>query len=415
VGRRWTETVTRESLPKINALIANALTGAGSSWLQVNHFAAAGPDVPVLYATMRAGPSGRIVAFGRDLRGLSSLQRRLVDAQQSMERDYARIRHVETRYRLLFEMATDAVLIVNLSDQTIADTNPAARHLLSDQSRRSSSGRLSVLFTPDSAHGVELLLAGVTASGRQDDVRATLVEGEQSVIVSAMLFRDDSGPSCLVRIVPEQPSTAVASVPKIKSKLLKLVDSAPDAFVVTDHDGRIITTNAAFLRLTQLPTEHAAIGESLERWLGRAGVDLDILTAGLRQHGSIKLFDTTLRGELAESCDVEISAVTVMNGGRPCFGFTIRDVSLRLSAETRRAGKLPTSLEHLTGLIGRVALKDLVREATDLIERLCIEAALELTGDNRASAAEILGLSRQSLYVKLRRYGMGDLAPEGAD
>ena len=38
-------------------------------------------------------------------------------------------------------------------------------------------------------------------------------------------------------------------------------------------------------------------------------------------------------------------------------------------------------------------------------------AALELTRDNRASAAEILGLSRQSLYVKLRRYGLGDLGP----
>ena len=43
------------------------------------------------------------------------------------------------------------------------------------------------------------------------------------------------------------------------------------------------------------------------------------------------------------------------------------------------------------------------------IERLCIEAALELSSDNRASAAELLGLSRQSLYVKLRRYGLADL------
>ena len=43
-----------------------------------------------------------------------------------------------------------------------------------------------------------------------------------------------------------------------------------------------------------------------------------------------------------------------------------------------------------------------------MIEQLCIEAALELTGDNRASAAEMLGLSRQSLYVKLRRYGLAD-------
>jgi DNA-binding NtrC family response regulator len=47
-----------------------------------------------------------------------------------------------------------------------------------------------------------------------------------------------------------------------------------------------------------------------------------------------------------------------------------------------------------------------------MIERLCIEAALELTDDNRASAAEMLGLSRQGLYSKLRRHGMGDLDGE---
>ncbi|OYW11929.1 MAG: hypothetical protein B7Z59_02955, partial [Acidiphilium sp. 37-67-22] len=72
---------------------------------------------------------------------------------------------------------------------------------------------------------------------------------------------------------------------------------------------------------------------------------------------------------------------------------------------------VPRSLEQIGELIGRVSLKDIVREATDVIERLSIEAALDITGDNRASAAEMLGLSRQSLYVKLRRYGMMDAAP----
>jgi DNA-binding NtrC family response regulator len=89
----------------------------------------------------------------------------------------------------------------------------------------------------------------------------------------------------------------------------------------------------------------------------------------------------------------------------------MRDVGPRVRPAA--VGARPTrSVEQLTELIGRVPLKDLVREATDAIERLCIEAALELTGDNRASAAEMLGLSRQSLYVKLRRYGLGDLGAE---
>ncbi len=66
----------------------------------------------------------------------------------------------------------------------------------------------------------------------------------------------------------------------------------------------------------------------------------------------------------------------------------------------------------MTELVGRMPLKDIVRETSDLIEQLCIEAALQLTGDNRASAAEMLGLSRQSLYIKLRRFGLIDGAAD---
>jgi DNA-binding NtrC family response regulator len=51
-------------------------------------------------------------------------------------------------------------------------------------------------------------------------------------------------------------------------------------------------------------------------------------------------------------------------------------------------------------------LKEIVGETVDIIERLCIESALTMTKNNRASAADMLGLSRQSLYVKLRRFGI---------
>jgi len=102
----------------------------------------------------------------------------------------------------------------------------------------------------------------------------------------------------------------------------------------------------------------------------------------------------------------------VTTGGHVYFGFMIRNVSRRIPADSRAGRELPRSVDQLTELIGRVPLKDLVREATDMIERLCIQAALELTGDNRASASELLGLSRQSLYVKLRRHGLGDLGED---
>ena len=97
-----------------------------------------------------------------------------------------------------------------------------------------------------------------------------------------------------------------------------------------------------------------------------------------------------------------------------CLGFTIRDVGRRLPAEGAEGRELPRSPDQMTELVGRVPLKDIVRKTTDLIGQLCIEAALKLTGDNRASAAEMLGLSRQSLYVKLRRFGLvGEQETEG--
>ena len=73
----------------------------------------------------------------------------------------------------------------------------------------------------------------------------------------------------------------------------------------------------------------------------------------------------------------------------------------------------PRTVDQLTELVGRVPLRDVIRESNDVIERLCIEAALQLTSGNRASAAEMLGLSRQSLYVKLRRYGLMERSEEG--
>jgi DNA-binding NtrC family response regulator len=74
--------------------------------------------------------------------------------------------------------------------------------------------------------------------------------------------------------------------------------------------------------------------------------------------------------------------------------------------------QLPRTAEELTQLVGRLSLREIVAETTSVIERMCIKTALELTGNNRASAAEILGLSRQSLYSKLGSQGLSGGTPD---
>jgi transcriptional regulator PpsR len=412
LNQPWADTVTVESRPKVEALLRDASAHAPPRWRHINHPSSRGADVPMLYSAVQLGNAGRIMAVGRDLRAIAALQQRLVDAQQSMERDYWRLRHVETRYRLLFQMASEAVLIVDASTQKVIEANPAAGQLLGETGRRVVGRPFPEGFDTESTQSIQTLLAAVRGGGRAEDIRVRLAEGKREFLVSASLFRQENSSLFLIRLSPLQANAVSTIVPKSSSRLLKVVESAPDGFVVTDPDGRISTANRAFLDLAQLATEEQARGESLDRWLGRPGVDLNVLIANLRQHGSVRLFATTLRGEQGSTADVEISAVSVRHGEQPCLGFTIRNVGRRLPTNARAGRELPRSVEQLTELVGRVPLKDLVREATDLIERLCIEAALELTRDNRASAAEMLGLSRQSLYVKLRRYGLGDLTSE---
>ena len=164
----------------------------------------------------------------------------------------------------------------------------------------------------------------------------------------------------------------------------------------------------AFLKFASLATELQVLRQPLDRWLGRSGVDVALLLRNLRDRTEIRHYDTTLYPEFGDPLDVELSAVSALDSDDPCFGFVIRRRLAKAQPAAGEETRLPHSLKEMTELVGRVPLKELVRETTDIIERMCIEAALKMSDQSRASAAEMLGLSRQSLYVKLRRYGIGD-------
>jgi transcriptional regulator PpsR len=407
LGKRWADTVTDESRPKIEELLRDAAGSAPLRWRQVNHPSLQGPDVPIVYSAMKVGESGKIMALGRDLRPMATLQQRLVNAQQSMEREYAKLRHAETRYRLLFQIASEAVLVVDATTGRVIEANPAAAELLQTQMRRLIGHVLEDHFDADGQAALASLLAAARVSGRTDEQQVRLADGTREFRVSVSLFREDKSSYLLVRAAPVAAGNPVAE--SVASQILVLIESLPEAFVVTDEEGRTLSANRAFLDMADLSSEQQAAGVSLDRWMGRPGVDLSVLLASLREHGVVRMFSTAIQGSHGTKTDVEICAVAAPEGNGRCFGFSIRDVSSRLSGTPRREQELPRSVKQMTELVGRVPLKDLVRETTDMIERLCIEAALELSNDNRATAADLLGLSRQSLYVKLRRYGLGEL------
>lgn len=433
-GRLWAHTVTPESREKVEALLEEARQATEAArWRQVTHPVPDGEGIPVLYSAIRVaegGPGGgRIIAFGRDLRAMVALQRGLVEAQQAMEQDYWRFREAETRYRHLFETANDALLIVDGATLKILEANPAARALCAGSRSKLVGSQLPSLI--DSAHGERLqnLLAAARSVGRHEPLRTRLAGDTQEVVLSASVFRQEQSAFLMVRLAaasaeaagtaapgrprPGAASGVAASEGGWEAILRAFVNSAPDGLVFCEPAGRIVAANPAFLALAQLGTEEQARGQPLDRWVGRTGVELGVLIGNLRQRGSIGLFTTMLRGEYGAQTDVEISGAALALGDSTLLAFAVRNVARRLNtgSEPATGVPMPRSVSELTELVGRTPLKEIVSETTDLIEQLCIETALQMTQDNRASAATLLGLSRQSLYVKLRRFGLGNLGP----
>lgn len=400
LGRSLLDTVEGDSRQRLADALASACAHPGKpERIDLAHILEDGAPLPVEYRLVALPGGEGVIAAGRDLRPVASLRQQLMNAQQALEQDYWRLRQVETRYRQLFDMIADAILVVDAGSGRVLEANPAASELLGGGNR--VVGKPFPLgLSERSQRDIAGLLAEAQATGRAllSGVSRAVDDTPLTVVVSYL--RQGSETRFLVRLARESAESAGADEQALPPSLQR----APDAVLITDTDGRVLAANKTFLDLAQVVGEDRVKGLSADRWLGRSGVDLSVLLSNLNERGSVKLFSTVLRGEGGVNTDVEISASTLDDGPRGRLAFYIRDVSRRVSDGQPSGESLPASIEQITRRVGRMPLKELVRESTDIIEAMCIRAALELTQDNRASAAELLGLSRQSLYAKLRRY-----------
>ena len=405
VGKNWLDVVTSESRPKIQALLQDANETSLSRFRQINVPSPGSADLPLLCATLKIGSTGQIIGLARDLGVSSLLQQRLVVAHRALERGSTRLRQLETRYRVLFEMASEAVIVLDANTFKIIEANPRAADLLGDSVKKLNGRLLMDYLTKGDRIQVQSLLSKVAYTSTVADLNTSIQSG-QEVYLSAAPFRNENQSLILVTLkragefIDRQDSSA-------QSLVIQALENAPDGFIVTNSAGKILTANQAFLRLIMSDKLEQILNESLDRWLERSSVDLRVMLSNLQEKGAIKLFATSIRDSFGTLHPVEISAVSVPYP-HACLGFTIREVGSRIRSKIQPEESITRSSEELTQLVGRLPLKEIINETTDLIEQLCIKAALDLTRGNRVSASEMLGLSRQSLYIKLRKYNLSD-------
>jgi transcriptional regulator PpsR len=404
IGRRWMDTVTSESRIKIQEMLQSQGVPDVMRWRHVNHTTPMGNEVALQYVVLPLG-AGKLLAMGRDLESLAELQRRLVETQQSMERDYLRLRHIEARYRVLFDTSSEAVLVVDASNQRVLEANVGAQSLLKDAGKRLVGRDVRECFEADSQGEVQSLLRMALATGRIEMCSARVSGSASAWTVSATVFRQEGGAQFLVRLVSREALAEARHDAGSSAVLSEAMAHFPDGWVLTDPIGVIKSVNEEGMALLGLTASSQVVGQNLERWLLRGAVDWGVLHTSLRQQLPVRNFATEVRTLSGMTLPVEVSAVYLARP-EPMYAFFVRDMDRRLQGGASMTQSQLNPFAELSQLVGRRPIKDIVGETVDTIERMCIEAALDLTHNNRASAAEMLGLSRQSLYVKLRRFGM---------
>ena len=404
IGKPWADTATTDSRPKIEDILHPAKTQTEVRWRHINHTSPRGTDVAIQYAVLQLEDNGKFLALGRDLEAISVLQRRLVETQQSMERDYLRLRHMETRYRILFDTTAEAVILVDGLTYRILEANARAQTLAKESNKKLIGRDLQECFEAPYREEIQSLLRMAHATGRIEICRARFAGATSDCTASASVFRQEGGPQFLVRLMPLE-LVLSATESRTQSLFSEALEHSPDGFVLTDRLGKIKSANAEFLSMLGATAPSQLIGQPLENWLVRGGVDWGVLLTNLRSQSIVREFATELRSMTGGSMAVEISALALA-GNETHYAFYVKDVVRSRPLETPGTSGMAGSVAELSRLVGRMPMKEIVGETIDMIEKMCIQSALDLTTNNRASAAEMLGLSRQSLYVKLRRFGM---------
>lgn len=407
-GAMIQQTLTVESVPKFESRIAQFIEGSDAVRpLELNHRAVDGlAELPVRYTFHKVGSGSRILMLGNELRRTAEMQQQLVAAQIALEADYEAQREYDTRLRVLMEASDVATVFISVATGHVVSCNGAAEMLLGQSKDVLIGSSFAAVFENKGRKDVVDRMVAASTERSQSPVVAKMANGSQNLSLSSVLFRGSGSQMLLCKLT--RPKGQASSSDNLQSNLFDLFRNGIDAFVFVTASGQVVSANEAFLKLANVTHSQSVRGRPITDFLIRGTVDLNVMFENARRSGGMRLYATKIVSEHGSERPVEISTTQLLAGVEPVFALVIRD--------SHRVEMVNAPMKQITDvdknsvieLIGGQSLKDIVAKTTDVVEKMCIETAVQLTSNNRVAAAEMLGLSRQSLYVKLRKYGLID-------
>lgn len=389
VGRSWVDTATGETRSKVEQLLREVDATGIARKREINHPSGVGASVAVAYTAVRLGAQGPVLVVGRDLRSITAIQKRFLDAQQEMERGYWRARQAEARYRLLFQVATDAVMVVDALSLQVLEANHAASELFELKPDQIVGRQATFGFESHSRGAVTELLSAARSSGQPAEIRVRLAGKVTATSVLATPFRTEEAPRLLVRVrTIDMPGSSA----DLNATLARLVDGTSDGVVVTDPVGRILIANPAFLKLVGMSTEADVKGRPLMDWLGVSEQQFATVLQQVRRQGIARRIGSRLMSTNASVSDVEVSAALLTEGDQECIGFTIHFLPAQPYRHGQSMEQLMVAIESLTATMGTVTLPSLLHDSVALVRAHFARIALERCAHDPVLAASLLGV-----------------------
>ncbi len=409
VGRPFEDFLAEESRIKFRDRISAARNDDSGLPLrmELNHVDNATWDFPVAYSAHRI-PDGGVLLLGRDMQPLAELQRSLVSEQLARERDYQKLRAEEACFRVVLDTSETAIVLIDPKQGRIRDLNGVAAGMLGTIAASLNGSVLAQCFE---GRRREELGEALQAAASGDEGRGIEVVCRRTGRPLTLYPRFFRAASELVLVCRIAGSGETAEDGDATFFLGELFSGSTDAIVLTDSKGLIREANEAFLMMADAALLRNVRDQPLADFLSRGAIDQKLIFEAADQDTRLRSYNTQVISPVGSRTSVDISAARLRQGnGAYGYGLIIRDVTRRDSLDAE-AGPLVISedaMKHMMDLVGTASLKELVSATSDVVEKMCIETALQLTSNNRVAAADMLGLSRQSLYVKLRKHGFID-------
>jgi transcriptional regulator PpsR len=405
-GLQFQDTLTTESVPKFEARIAQFKEGQKELRpVELNHRPTQQQtELPVRYTFHSSAEDGSKLLLGSDLRPVAEMQQQLVEAQIALENDYDARREHEIRLKVLMESSDVATVFIALNTGVISSCNSAAEVLLGRSRKELMDAPFAAEFEDE---GVTSLIDRMVTAASDVSITAVLANsarGGRSYRLNPTLFRGATSQMLLCKMEPEDSS--LEPMDQLATHLVSFFHKGVDSIVFVNMSGQILSANEAFVSVANVTHAQTLSGRSMSDFFSRGSVDLNVILESARRNGKMRLYSTKILNEHGDERPVEISTTQIRTKLEPICVLVMRNARRVEGISTPTSQMSEEEVNSVVELIGSQSLKDVVARSTDVVEKMCIETAIRMTSNNRVAAAEMLGLSRQSLYVKLRKYNL---------